>query len=214
MLRRTLPTLITLLVALAATIRPAAAANLQIYSTGIAADGTSLAANGTEDAHWTVNGGSAYVGRYSVWTANTSTSQWITPNADPSTSYSSSATFDYLTHVNLASNSTLSTVNIWGQFSVDDNLSIKVNGTVVYSQNSSSYWNTWTGFNLTDTGNVFKSGDNTIEFIVNNNGGAQSGLQVQMQGATVSNTPEPGSLALLIGSLTTPFAVRLRRRSR
>ena len=119
---------------------------------------------------------------------------------------------NFQTSFTLPNNADLSTVAIVGNWSTDDlGDDILINGTSTGI--TSTGFGGFTNFIL-PTGS-YVSGTNTLQFVVNNQGGP-SALNVYFDSATFSTggvapTPEPGSIALLAG-LSLSGATFLRRR--
>ncbi len=190
-----------------------ALASLSAQAAGIAglnSTGSGFAA-GVQDTHYALSSSTTEVGPYGYvasnnsfpigpWVSNTATSAWLTPAAsqsqsfDPSTNgiYTWTTTFD-LTGFNAK------TASFSGQFAADNSAVAYLNGNIIVTSNGYSSWSA-----LTATSNDFKSGVNTLSFVVTNlalNGGNPTGLQVNFTASNVSAVPEPGTYAMLITGL-------------
>ncbi len=182
-------------------------ATVPIFSTGVANDGTLLAAGAT-DPHFQIisapaGGPSAFVlndlpGGY---VANTSASQWIGPSANPfdidnSGDYTYRETFD-LTGLDP------STVVVQGQIASDNDSTIELNGAdtgvalVAGSVVSSSDFASLHPFTLTKG---FVAGLNTIEVVVHNDYSA-TGLQLELSGTASTAGPQPPPAPLLTSAI-------------
>ncbi len=187
-----------------------------LYNTGVDASGDVLSHNDV-DTHYTVtppdDEGTTYAwtsdGDFPVgdpWLDDNDTSAWITPyepvegsgDSHPVGEYTYTTTFD-LTGMNPAS------ASISGQWSSDnDGFQILINDTDVNDLVSDSYDRTptqafteWYDFTISDG---FEAGENTLQFVVNNESGGSgnpTGLRVEYLSSAVSAVPEPASCALL-----------------
>jgi hypothetical protein len=189
---------------------------ITLFNTGVTTDNTTLAAAGTADLHYTLisepagtMGTTATIGNPtslpSGWTASTSTSQWISPTTNLGT-IQPTGTFDYRTTFSLGPEYA-NTAIITGKVAAHDDVTILLNGntTGITFTNASSLLNSFT---ITSG---FKGGTNTLDFVVDNRGGA-TGLQTQLSG-TVDIAPEPSTFAVMLGcGLGMIVYGRLRRR--
>lgn len=205
---------------MAAMVPSASADFIPVFSTGTTSTGA-LAAQGGADANYTLVSApagaptTATVGTSipSVWTGNTSSSQWIGPEANLNTA-NPIGSYDYRTSFTLASNLSASTVAILGQIAADDYVSILVNGVQEY--NNYGTFRNFSSFALTSG---FTAGANTIDFIVTNApnvGPSPTGLQVNVTSATATANavvPEPASVVMvsLGGMIAAGFGLRRRR---
>jgi len=153
-----------------------------IYGTGYTSSG-SLAAPGSVDGNWKLNGGNAYVvsGGYWLFT-NQANSQWISVDG----AFADFVPFTYSTTFDLTnydpSSASLSFTNVAG----DDLISsVTINGVSV-GFTCSVCFNNAHSFSITSG---FVSGLNTIEIVVENQGGP-TGLQLAVSGTANPNTPD------------------------
>ncbi len=195
----------------------ASAAFLPVFSTGTTGTGT-LAATGGPDANYTLISAPAGAPTTatvatsipSVYVGNTSSSQWIGPQANLNVS-DPMGNYDYRTSFTLASTLSASSVSILGQVAADDFVTILVNGIQEYSN-----YGTFRNFSSFALTSGFTSGLNTIDFIVTNApnlGQTPTGLQVNIMSATANAVvPEPASIILvsLGGIVAAGFGLRRR----
>jgi hypothetical protein len=179
-----------------------------LFNTGVNASGTPLPDNTIGDPHYTltiVPGGSTTTLRVRTsasgfpippYNGDDSLSAWIGPNNDsaldgPVGAYTYHTTFN-LTGFNPA------TASISGVWSTDnEGLDILING--VSTGNSIPSATSYTSFHSFSIGSGFLAGINTLDFVVNNDGGPTA-LRVEMTGTATplaTAVPEPHSLILL-----------------
>jgi len=189
-----------------------------VFNTGVNSSGVPLADGTLGDTHYlltSVPAGSTTsirvrtsAGGFPIgpWVGDDSISAWIGPNNDaqldgPVGSYDYRTTFD-LTGLNPA------TASLTGQWSVDnEGLDILING--VSKGITAGGFSAFTGLSISSG---FVAGVNTLDFIVNNDGGP-TGLRVEISGtAEASAAPEPASFVLIGAGLLA--LSRLRRRVR
>jgi len=175
---------------------------ISIFNTGVDGSGTPLADGTIGDPHYvlvSVPGGTTNirvrtsVGGYPVgpWIGDDAISAWIGPNSDITVD-GPVGHYDYRTTFDLTGLVPVNT-SLTGQWSTDnEGIDILING--VSTGNTASGFTTWSPF-VINSG--FINGVNTLDFIVNNDGGP-TGLRVELSG-TSSVAPEPTSL-LLIGA--------------
>jgi hypothetical protein len=136
------------------------------------------------------------------WVSNSLASQWITYAntviSEPNTPYDQVTVYQ-LVLSNIPANDQ---VTIGGQVAADDNVTIYGNGKQLFSN-----------YSVTDNGAInednynqfnpfsgtFTSGtSNTLDFVVYNNGGYDTGLNAQLTGSYTTAVPEPASFGLMI----------------
>jgi len=201
-------TLVLLAVIASGVARPAAAASISLFNTGVDAIGTPLS-GGSSDPHWTVISGPGITtpqaavvvndqspsGRY----AQDPNSPWIWANASGiaglGSPYDFRLTFD-LTGLNP------STATISGSWGVDNDGSILLNGSTPMGSGALTLgggdvrdnYSTFHNFSITGG---FVSGINTLDFLATDLG-VVGGLNVNslVGTASASANPEPSSLVL------------------
>ena len=135
-----------------------------------------------------------------AWVLNTSTADWISPSASGNDSWPV-GTYDYQTTFNLVGDPL--TAQLMGQWASDNDACIFLNGVNTNACTGFEDFGHLTSF-LIASG--FKSGSNTLDFIVNN-GGGPTGVFVEISGT--ENVPEPSSLLLMgSGILSATFGLR------
>lgn len=212
------------LLALAATAALAvstAASAVSIVGLANTGAGFALGTNGI-DANWRLSTQSpAFVsgtnGVFPVrtnWLADTATSRWITPTSragadlDPVSDglYRYSLSFDL-------SGFQPGTAVFNGRFAADNRVtSILLNGGALSA--SGGGFTSWTNFN--STGGDFRSGLNTLTFVVTNFGqvrGNPSGLRVEFLSSDVTAVPEPQSWVMLIAGFGLVGVMARRRKT-
>ena len=194
----------TFVAAILPTMAAIAAPIPTLFDTGVDAAGNPLP-NGSLDTHYTlttVPSGTAQLavhtsaGGYPVgpWIGDDSLSAWIGPKNDPQLD-GPVGYYDYETTFTL-NGFDPATVSITGQWSADnEGINILING-VATGQTTNGGETAFNGFTPFTISSGFVPGVNTIDFIVNNDGGP-TGLRVEMTGAAslASIIPEPSSLA-------------------
>lgn len=189
----------------------AQAGTIAIFNTGVAANGTPLPDGTLGDSHYaliSVPGGTTdlrvrtAVGGFPIspWVGDTGLSAWIgpnNPNDDPTSPtvevdgpigmYVYRTTFDLTGFVP-------GTASLLGQWSMDDlGVNIRINGVSTGNTAPDPGFMTFSTFSINSG---FIAGVNTLDFIVNNDGGP-TGLRVEVAGTATAQAPEPGSLLLL-----------------
>jgi hypothetical protein len=177
------------------------ASAITVFDTGVDGSGNPLTDGTVGDPHYSLVGVPAgsttailirtQVGGFpnNFWIADDTISTWIGPNNDmqldgPVGLYDYQTTFD-LTGMN--PNTTIVT----GQWSSDNGgIDILING--LSTGNTTSNFYTWSPFTI---GSGFVAGVNTLDFIVQNDGGP-TGVRVELSAV---DAPEPASF-LLIGT--------------
>ncbi len=202
-------------------VDPANAATITTpYNTGVAADGTVAVGNGV-DAHWTLDGGSAFTGGTNgsfpigPWLADDANSRWLTPSANAADSFdpTTDGIYTYTETFSLAGIDA-STASFTGRFAVDNSVdTILLNGVALAGSGGS-----FTGYtNFSSAGGTFNADVNTLTFVVRNFASATgnpTGLRVEVSGIgdPTSAVPEPSTWAMLvIGMGLTGFAARRRK---
>jgi len=192
---------------------PAQAQITGLFNTGVAANGTTLLTVGQTDTHYQFITGAA-------------TSQAVVTNnaaylQSPSSGYifndaAGSAIGNPLTlqtTFNIAAGSNLSTAQVTGAYSVDNFLvDILINGTST-GINSLSQPIGYTSFKSFTINSGFRTGSNTLSFVVNNTDGPGA-LNVTNLTGTIqaAAAPEPGSFALVGVALLPCVGIIARRR--
>lgn len=187
---------------------------ITFWNTGVAADGSLLAA-GSADTHYTLidsadpNGTMAMAtSAHSAWTQPTSTAGWISPGSSGYQNWDSGY-YVYQTTFDLTGYD-VTTASLSGMIAADDSVAVYLNGSGLAAFNGSTGFSSLTPF-LISSG--FVSGVNTVDFVVHNDDGP-TGLMVDDTVAT-AQTPEPGSLLLMATGLAGGgFLVLRRSRSR
>lgn len=198
----------------------AGAATITVYNTGVDNSNVALAP-GSIDPHYTLTtsadatngpGPNAYVGNPipGPWMANTSTSQWDTPN--PNGNFNLAVgTYVYTETFTLAPG--FGTAQLSGQWATDNQATMSLNGNVISTTPSTiASFQTFTPFSTSNPA-FFTTGTNTLTFTVTNAGASPNptGLRVEISGST-NAVPEPTSLACVGAGLIAlgGFARRLR----
>jgi hypothetical protein len=197
-----------------------APAQVVLYNTGVDASGTPLPDGTIGDPHYSLvslPGGTTDIrvrtsaGGYPfpAYIGDDALSAWIGPNNDsyldgPSGLYDYQTTFD-INALNPA------TVSIMGQYATDNEMvDVYLNGYSLGISNPSAYGFTqWTPFQISPSTD-FVSGNNTLDFIVNNDGGPTA-LRVEMTAVV----PEPAApLIFCMGLVFVGFVMARTVRSK
>jgi hypothetical protein len=182
-----------------------------LFDTGVDSSGTPLA-SGLLDPHYTVavsaiGPTTAVAGSLAAtWLGPDAASQWISASGGPDVG----ALIDFQTTFTLPAD--FSIASITGQFATDNEMfDIYLNGeSLGISQSNSFGFTFWTPFSI-PSGSDFVGGLNTLDFVINNDGGPE-GLRVEMTGdASIRSTvPDTYSTAILLGGVA--FVAYLARR--
>jgi hypothetical protein len=195
-----------------------------LFNTGVD-NSNAVLAGGAADTHYTMvannagltNGVSALVNTdqlIGTWAAN-ATSKYISPDgAQGGTPNGGSYQMTYRTTFTLPANVVLSSVNIVGNWSVDN-----LGNNILINGNSTGFtapgFNSFTPFTLPTT--FYQVGTNNLDFVWTNQGGP-GGINVFFTTKTFQTgaaaAPEPGTLALLgLGVLPLAGVVLRKRRA-
>ncbi len=190
-----------------ALIGTAFADTITIFNTGVDNNGMALAV-GTLDPHYSLISAPPGVPLTAIatqpnaaWVPNTSTADWISPSASGNDSWPV-GTYDYQTTFNITGDPL--TAQLMGQWASDNDACIYLNGANTGACTGFSDFGSLTAFLITSG---FKSGSNTLDFIVDN-GGGPTGVFAEISG---TQTPEPSSI-LLMGSGVLSAACAFRRK--
>lgn len=194
-----------------------------LFNTGVDSTGAVLAP-GTTDPHYSLiasddhsfPGPAAPVTDLPLpasWIANSSTSQWISPNPvqslDTGAPSDTAGTFIYdlpfdLTGLNPKM------ASIAGFWAVDDIGLIFLNGVYVAGTTNLSGSGVLTGFSV-PIGSNFTSGVNHLDFVVVNSAAGSTGLRVEGLSGNSPPIPEPATIVLAGVGFVGLVALRLRR---
>jgi hypothetical protein len=191
-----------------------------VYSTGVDTFGAQIAYGQSEEHYTLVSSPDGAVtsivaadastqALLGVWLANDSKSGWIGP--DDTIYYGPIGAYDYKMTFTLAAGLNPDTVSIGGEWAADNiGTDILVNGASTGETTPN-----FSGFVTFDLTSGFVSGTNTIDFLVTNLDPSPTGLRVEIDSATASETtavPEPATGTFLLGSGL--LALRSLRRRR
>ncbi len=193
-----------------------------LFRTGVDNSGT-VQQIGSVDAHYTLNGGIAFVQppeltNYPATTWVTSpTAQWIGPTPD-NEFVSDSILYNYTTSFTLPSDADVSSVRLSITLASDNGVTILVNGIGTGLPVTQSQFLAFTTFSVDAQGSpYYKTGTNTLEFSVENGPGFgpnPTGLLITAISGSYTVTPEPSTfiVALVGGGLWLGYAWRRRHR--
>jgi hypothetical protein len=206
--------MLALAVALLGSGTTARADVISVFNTGVNSSGTPLTDGTIGDPHYTlasVPSGTTTIrvrtsaGGFPIgpWIGNNSKSAWIGPNNDTSVD-GPPGHYDYRTTFTLPANANVKTASLTGQWAADNDLvDILLNGVSTKQANlpftdaggGTRPLNTFTPFSINSG---FVSGLNTLDFIVNNQGGGSNptGVRVEVSGSVLP-VPEPSTSALM-----------------
>jgi PEP-CTERM motif len=179
-----------------------------LYNSGVDNLGAVLA-DGTVDSHYNIVSPSIILPETTTartsasgfpippWIADNATSRWIIPTSSFPGGNEGNGILDYRTTFDLTG-FLPGTAGITGQYSTDNELrDLLVNGASTGLNNGPTdvqQWGAWFPFTLNSG---FVSGINTLDFLVNNDGGP-AGFRVELTGtADAAPVPEPATITLL-----------------
>jgi hypothetical protein len=204
----TIGSIATLALAFSPIQQAQAATITSLYNTGVDGSGVVLADGTLGDAHYTLTPPGAVgagntnvvrvrqtVGGYPIppWVGDDTISAWIGPNNATNLS-SNGGLYDYQTTFDLTGFD-YTTASISGQWAADDNIKILLNGNEVLPLTTGAHYSNWTSLASISSG--FQAGINTLDFIVNNDGGGPTGLRTELIGTAnlaATTVPEPSDL--------------------
>jgi hypothetical protein len=200
-------------------VSAAQAGVIPIFNTGVNAIGVPLPDGTIGDPHFTLvttPGGSTTdlrvrttAGGFPIppWVGDDAISAWIGPNNDAQVD-GPIGVYDFRTTFSLAG-LLPTTASLTGQWAVDnEGVSILINGVLTVNPPPPTNFT----FGTFSVNGGFIAGVNTLDFLVNNDGGP-IGLRVEVTGtadAAVGATPEPGSLVLFGAGFAVLYMFRRR----
>jgi hypothetical protein len=177
------------------------AASITVFNTGVDSSGAPLADGTIGDTHYSLafapSGTTDILVRTSVggypigpYIGDDTLSAWIGPNNDSQVE-GPAGLYDYQTTFDLTGFDP-TTASLTGVWAADDGgMDILINGVSVGAYTSSAFTD-WSAFTISSG---FVEGMNTLDFMVNNDGGPTA-LRTEYSG-TATATPEPASMILL-----------------
>lgn len=203
--------------ALLAAVPAGAVTIATLFNTGVDATGNATTGNGA-DLHWTMAGNAAYNGASNnqfpigPWMAETTTSRWLTPTPNAANLYDYYDNVYTFSEIFSLAGYDAATAAFSGVFADDNHVDqITLNG-VALAGNGGNFTG-WTSFD--STGGSFAAGENTLTFVVRNNGtgnGDQNpaGLRVEIGGIADAVPEAPVWTLLIAGFGMIGFAMRRR----
>jgi hypothetical protein len=190
--------------------------SIVIFNTGEGTGGTAQS-TGQTDLHYNLISAPSGVvldaittSANAAWTANTATTDWISPGSSGDTGWPV-GTYDYQTTFDLTGLDP-STADLSGKWTSDNNGCIDLNGVSTGICSSFAGFGTASAFSITSG---FKPGLNTLDFVVEN-GGGPTGVFAEISGTAspLSSVPEPSLSLLGAGGCLLGFGVLRRKPSR
>ena len=112
-----------------------------------------------------------------TWAASTATGEWISALATTQAADGLDAVYTYEATLTVPAGVNPTTVAVSGTWTCDDSCSLNLNGSLVATNTAADAWGTLVPFTI-PTGSPFVVGANTLDFVVTNSGGLETGLLV------------------------------------